>query len=720
MGLSSAGSLSESDAFYSSSSPVFDGVDPEEVHAISGKTYVSLGASTTMGSVTIRLKGNAAVTSLSVSAMGIVASGANLVCTAKAAKVKETIAMTSKTALTYTFNSFGDNTAVTSEITLASSGKVVRLASVTMGYSIGTPIAATGVTIDQDDIKVAAGQYNTSTLSATVSPANATYQRVTWASKDSSTASINAKTGVITGVALGSTEVTATDYTGNFTSTKAVTVYDPNDNLLASANDFADFGGSTKAADRTGTNYKSSGSTYDYQQVEAASQTEVLPAHSSDGVSKILVIPVHVKGEDSHATSDVRDNIYKTFFGKPSDTGWESLASYYYKSSFQQLKLEGAVTEWYDLPYTKSEVALLSDSQWGKTYNPTWDILEGAVKWAKQRYNTDLKEFDNNSDGYLDGVWMVYSCDYDTTNTDLWWAFTYNDYRSNGDIDSPMPSKYCWASYSFMNEGYGGDKVDAHTYIHETGHMMGLDDYYTYDGGVGPIGGIDMMDYNIIDHDVFSKFALGWIKPMVVSGACEITLNSAAETGESVLIPTGDSWNGTAFDEYLLLEYYTPTVLNKQDSDAKYPGNKKQGFTERGVRIFHIDARLVTADYNGGWGAYSYTDTIKFVEPYKDSAGTTKATYSMVGASNSIKRSKSGLNSEFKLISLISADNVLLTKNGATNASLFQDGDSFSVATYGANFLANKTTMNDGTTEPYKLSFSDSTDSSIKVTVAAA
>ena len=271
-----------------------------------------------------------------------------------------------------------------------------------------------------------------------------------------------------------------------------------------------------------------------------------------------------------------------------------------------------------------------------------------------------------------------------------------------------------------MNEGYGGSLVDAHTYIHETGHMMGLDDYYTYDGGIGPIGGIDMMDYNIIDHDVFSKFAYGWIKPMVVSGSCEITLNSAAETGESILIPTGDSWNGTAFDEYLLLEYYTPTVLNQQDSEKKYAGNNKQGFTERGVRIFHVDARLVTADYSGGWGSYSYTDTIKFVEPYKDASGVTKATYTMVGASNSISRSKTGLNSSFKLISLIPADNVLLTKNGATNDALFQDGDSFSVSKYGANFLANVNTMDDGTTEPYSLAFSDSTTSSIKVTVTKA
>ncbi|OPZ37461.1 MAG: Bacterial Ig-like domain (group 2) [Tenericutes bacterium ADurb.BinA155] len=722
VGLPTTGTIAEGSAFYTTDSTYVDGVSPDSCYPMSGKSYISLGASTTMGSLVISLNGNLACTSFSVSAMGIVASGASLKVTSKAAGVNETIAMTAKTALDYTYEGFSKNAAVTPQIILTSVGKVVRLASVTIGYSFGTPIAASGVSIDQqgNDAKVGLGAYNAKTFTATVTPSNASYQSVTWTSADPTIATVGAKTGLVTGLKLGQTTITATDYSGVYTGTTTVDVYNPMDNMLNSANDFEDFGGSTKAADRSGTNYKSTASTLNYTQVEAASQTDVLQASPESGVSNILVIPVHVQGEDAHATDTVRNDIYKTFFGKPSDTGWESLASYYYKSSYQQLKLEGSVTEWYDLPYTKSELATLSDSAWGTTYNPTWDVLESAVKWARSRYSTDLKAFDNNNDGYLDGVWMVYSCDFDETNTDLWWAFTYNDYRTNSSTTLPTPSKYCWASYSFIYEGYSTSAVDAHTYIHETGHMMGLDDYYTYDGGVGPIGGLDMMDYNIIDHDVFSKFAYGWIHPMVVSGACEITLNSAAETGESILIPTGDSWNGTAFDEYLLLEYYTPTVLNQKDSEAKYPGNSKQGFTERGVRIFHVDARLVTNEYNGSWGAYSYTDTLKYVEPYKDDSGVTHATFTMVAASNSIKRSKSGLNSAFKLISLIPADNVLLTKNGATNAALFKNGDSFSVSKYGANFLANTNTMNDGTTEPYALSFSDSTTSSIKVTVTAA
>ena len=42
-----------------------------------------------------------------------------------------------------------------------------------------------------------------------------------------------------------------------------------------------------------------------------------------------------------------------------------------------------------------------------------------------------------------------------------------------------MPYVYCFASMDFMFEGYGKTGLDAHTYIHETGHAMGLNDYYS-------------------------------------------------------------------------------------------------------------------------------------------------------------------------------------------------------------------------------------------------
>ena len=127
---------------------------------------------------------------------------------------------------------------------------------------------------------------------------------------------------------------------------------------------------------------------------------------------------------------------------------------------------------------------------------------------------------------------------------------------------------------------------------------MGLEDYYVasqHEGeqNYGPMGAVDMMDFNITDHNAWSKFAYGWIKPYVVDDSCEITLKSSCRSGEAIILPTSNSFNNSAFDEFIMMEYYTPDLLNYQDSFVGYP-NSPRGFTENGVRIYHVDARLAT------------------------------------------------------------------------------------------------------------------------------
>ena len=43
----------------------------------------------------------------------------------------------------------------------------------------------------------------------------------------------------------------------------------------------------------------------------------------------------------------MRQNIQKAFFGTESETGWESLKSYYSESSYGKLNIDGTVTNWY-------------------------------------------------------------------------------------------------------------------------------------------------------------------------------------------------------------------------------------------------------------------------------------------------------------------------------------------------------------------------------------
>ncbi|MCI2111103.1 MAG: hypothetical protein LKK13_02040 [Bacilli bacterium] len=492
--------------------------------------------------------------------------------------------------------------------------------------------------------------------------------------------------------------------------------------LLTSSEDGDAYGGNALSLDADGLNYAATATSFDIATLGENNDSIELPA---TGTQNLLVIPVEFDDYSRLATSSVRNDIYTTFFGNPEDTGWESLASFYYKSSFQRLLLQGSVSDWYDCGYTTSQFAKLPLSYTGEYadhYEPTWTLLESAVAWYKRTYGTNCASFDNNHDGLLDGVWLVYGCPYYNPFNGLsddFWAYTYYDYSLIGQplsLGDPMAYHYCWASYKFMYEmedSWGAGKLDCHTFVHETGHLMGLDDYYVAGSdatNAAPMGFVDMMDANVIDHDVYSKFNFGWVKPYLVSGDCSIVLKPSASTGQCVLLPTGDGWNGSFADEYLLLEYYTPTGLNERDAETTY-ANGIRGFTENGVRIYHVDSRMIAVT---GLGS---------VEGYVDRFPSSG--YARLAHSNSNDRNQ--INSDYRLIQELDCtkkrnfDEFQANKKVAVadGSTLFQEGDSFSFASYQDSF-PRLGLMNDGSTMPYQIAFSDMSDESITLTISRA
>ena len=157
---------------------------------------------------------------------------------------------------------------------------------------------------------------------------------------------------------------------------------------------------------------------------------------------------------------------------------------------------------------------------------------------------------------------------------------------------------YFWASYTFMNDsipGLSGLVVNAETYIHEVGHLLGMPDLYPYSDTLqfGPVGGFDMMDYNSGDHGPFNKLVYGWLQPLLAtSGSYQVTLDAYSTDNDglnnTLLIPfsSNDLNDGNAFDEYLLIMFYTPKGL--------YTGHLGTSYVldNAGVVIYHIDARM--------------------------------------------------------------------------------------------------------------------------------
>lgn len=316
------------------------------------------------------------------------------------------------------------------------------------------------------------------------------------------------------------------------------------------------------------------------------------------GSARILVVPIQF-ADDSFSEIELQ-RLEATFFGTSAQTGWESVASYYEKSSYGNLSITGEVAPTISLRVTASEAERMDSTSF------TESLLDQSLESLSQEM--DLSSFDGNGDGYIDAVWMVYSAPF-RSDSELFWAFT--SWSSSRLTYSGLKAcSYSWASIDFLTEGnylptgsaYNGD---GHTFIHETGHLMGLDDYYSYDAGGGnvdsPTGGTMMMDYNIGDHDAFSKYLLSWVDPIVVTKDLldrqddTLTLSSFEETGECLILPIGKDgnadFNGTPFDEYLIIEYYTPTGLNAQDARIPYQ-NQLSMFTESGILVYHVNSRI--------------------------------------------------------------------------------------------------------------------------------
>jgi LPXTG-motif cell wall-anchored protein len=96
---------------------------------------------------------------------------------------------------------------------------------ITLGFVVesGTIVPVTGVSLDKTSLTLTTGK--SGTLTATVAPANASNKAVTWASDNTSVATVD-QNGKVTAVSAGTATITVTTVDGSKTATCTVTVED--------------------------------------------------------------------------------------------------------------------------------------------------------------------------------------------------------------------------------------------------------------------------------------------------------------------------------------------------------------------------------------------------------------------------------------------------------------------------------------------------------------
>ena len=393
-----------------------------------------------------------------------------------------------------------------------------------------------------------------------------------------------------------------------------------------------------------------------------------LHAMNSTGVNKVIVIPIDFSDYPctnlTNGCKLSRTLIQNAFFGRESKTQYESVASYFDKSSYGKLKIDGFVTDWFRLNMTDSSgvpvnYEYLSRKSTKKSI--VSDIYKQALTWYQNKYG-------NLASYYIDGdqnkgvpIYFVYSgpnVDAAEASDSALWAYTFN----TGGV-------FAWSSFSMFNLNMK-NQVDTHTFIHEMGHMLGLTDYYasTSSTSYSPTGHVDMMDYSIGDETGYSKMVLDWTRPYYVTESTEIKIKPFSSSGDLILLK--NNWNKTTMDEYLLLEYYTPSGLNELDSKNSNPASKL--FSRGGIKLYHVDSRV------------AYFSTSRITPISYVSEGEYKSSTNRIGIAhtNSIISSHKILKNP--LYQLLDKDESINYLNGgyATDSSLFYEGDSFGVNSY--------------------------------------
>lgn len=303
-----------------------------------------------------------------------------------------------------------------------------------------------------------------------------------------------------------------------------------------------------------------------------------LPASGNPKVVVLLIdFPDYpASGVETAAT------VSEKFFGSgvSSQYPYESLKNFYQRSSYNALTIGGNVLGWYRATHNRSYYEGLGDGAGNEAL-----VSEAMNYYASPAGGShNFAQYDNDNNGYLDAVYVKWTGPIGAWAS-FWWAYQTGWYSNPSyTISGKKVGKYVWSWILDTNATSYSPRTD----IHETGHLLGLPDYYDYDDlpPYSGVGYLDMMDGNWGDHNAFSKAMLGWVTPSIVaSGTQTRSLNPSGTSGDAVLVMPSAS--GSLFSEFFLAQYRKRGV-----------GNDSMSYPTDGLTIWHVDATLNSAGNN--------------------------------------------------------------------------------------------------------------------------
>lgn len=240
-----------------------------------------------------------------------------------------------------------------------------------------------------------------------------------------------------------------------------------------------------------------------------------------------------------------------------------------------QFDVVGPVTVSQNMSYYGS-----NDSQ-GNDRRPENMIIE-ACNLADSQFDVDFTQYDNNNDGFVDFVYVIYAgygeADSEQENTIWPHAWTLDDAGKTCTVDNKKINTY--ACGSELN--YDGNRNGIGTFCHEFSHVCGLPDFYetTYSSLHKTLGDWDILDSGPYNNNgntppaysAYERFFCGWLTPEYIHTESQLSLEELQASNKAYIITTSSEPNLVGNDPNPTTFYL---VENRQQTgwDKYIPGH---------------------------------------------------------------------------------------------------------------------------------------------------
>lgn len=180
-------------------------------------------------------------------------------------------------------------------------------------------------------------------------------------------------------------------------------------------------------------------------------------------------------------------------------------------------------------------------------------MVSEACKLADTEFDVDFTQYDNDNDGYVDFVFVIYAGygEADGGASTTIWPHSWNLLSAGTQckVDSKTVDLYACGNeldfYSKKHTGIG-------TFCHEFSHVLGLPDLYvTNTSSHTTMNEWDIMDYGPYNNEgntpptfsAYERFFMGWLQPRLIVEPENITLKDLQTSNEALLISTTDEHN---------------------------------------------------------------------------------------------------------------------------------------------------------------------------------